>query len=296
MFGVRQIVCDAANAGDAGSGGGAAPASAPAPAAPTALSASAGQPAAPTPAASPAAPAAPAAPSALAAAAEVDPIAWAPEKYRVMGADGKLDEAATARKTADGYRALEKRLGSGDVAPSAPTEYKVAPPDALKDTFKGDDPLLADFLKDAHAAGMTQKQVDAAMGAFFKWAPQIQQATAQLDHDGAVAKLAEMWPDAVERRTNSAAAYRALHAAAGAEASKLEQRYGNDPDFIRLLSHFGREMQEDRSPGAAPTGGPANVNELLAHPAYSDPKHPQHESISAQVRTAFERMAKAGQR
>lgn len=286
MFGVRQIVCDAASGGDAGSGGGGpAPASAPAPAAPTALATAAqpGQPAAPAPASAPTG----AAPSALADAAGVDPLAWAPDKYRVTKADGTLDLEATAKKTADGYRALEKRLGSGDVAPAAPTDYKLAPPEALADTFKADDPNLQAFLKSAHAAGMSQKQLDVAMGAFFQWAPQIAGASQQLDADQARAKLAEMWPDAVERRQNASAAFRALTAAAGPDFDRLQQKFGNDPDFIRIAAVFGSQMREDTSPGSAPPGGTPDVKELMSHPAYTDPRHPQHERISAQVRAAF---------
>lgn len=292
MFGNKQRVCDAASGGDAGSGGGSAPASAPAPAAPTALATAAqpGQPAAPAPTSAPAG--APAAPSALADAAGVDPLAWAPEKFRVLGTDGKLDIEATAKKATEGYKALEKRLGTGDVAPSAPTDYKLAPPEALADTFKADDPNLQAFLKSAHAAGMSQKQLDVAMGAFFQWAPQIAGASQQLDADQARGELAKRWPDAVDLRQNATAAFRAMsHAVSveGLDFDRMQEKFGNDPDFIRIASVFGSQMREDTSPGSAPPGGGPDLNELLAHPAYRDAKHPQHQRISQQVAAAFGR-------
>ena len=48
---------------------------------------------------------------------------WLPEKHRVLDAEGKLDEAASARKLADAYRHLEGKLGSGDVPPKSAEEY-----------------------------------------------------------------------------------------------------------------------------------------------------------------------------
>ncbi|MGY5427887.1 hypothetical protein ACWQ3V_26735, partial [Enterobacter cloacae] len=42
---------------------------------------------------------------------------WLPEKYRVMGEDGKLNIEGSARKLADAHTSLEKRLGSVGTPP-----------------------------------------------------------------------------------------------------------------------------------------------------------------------------------
>jgi hypothetical protein len=41
---------------------------------------------------------------------------WLPEKFRVMGEDGKLSIESSARKLAENYTHLEKRMGSGGTA------------------------------------------------------------------------------------------------------------------------------------------------------------------------------------
>ena len=42
---------------------------------------------------------------------------WIPEKFRVVGEDGKLSIESSARKLAENYSLLEKRMGSGDAPP-----------------------------------------------------------------------------------------------------------------------------------------------------------------------------------
>jgi hypothetical protein len=48
---------------------------------------------------------------------------WLPEKFRVMGEDGKLSIESSARKLAENYTHLEKRMGSGDAPPKTADEY-----------------------------------------------------------------------------------------------------------------------------------------------------------------------------
>jgi hypothetical protein len=47
-------------------------------------------------------------------------MAWLPEKYRVTGADGKIDLEASGKKLGEGYAAAAARLGTGEVPPPPP--------------------------------------------------------------------------------------------------------------------------------------------------------------------------------
>jgi hypothetical protein len=63
---------------------------------------------------------------------------------------------------------------------------------------------------------------------------------------------------------------------------------GNNPMVIRMLAKIGAEMQED-----APAGGDVNLEEqqsirdLMKSPAYMDPKHADHENVSAKVQSVL---------
>ncbi|OPZ01245.1 MAG: hypothetical protein BWZ09_02760 [Alphaproteobacteria bacterium ADurb.BinA305] len=220
-----------------------------------------------------------------------------PEKYRTFKADDPkaLDVDATLRKVSDGYQALAKRLGTGDAPPAAHTEYKVAPPDALKDAFKADDPAFAGFLEQAHKAGFTQAQLDVAMAGFFATAPKLVAGAQQLDTDACVAELRKEWTEPAAYQQNMTAAMRALRAYGGdAQVDALVGRFGNDPVALKLLAAVGRDIREDRPPQGGSTSGAHEIEALMKSEAYTNPKHAEHAMVSAQVKAHFDRMAGTG--
>lgn len=85
---------------------------------------------------------------------------WLPEKFRVMGEDGKLSIESSARKLAENYTHLEKRMGSGDAPPKTADEYapKVEVEGFNWEEFKAD-PRMQGFMKTAHAKGITNDQM-----------------------------------------------------------------------------------------------------------------------------------------
>lgn len=98
---------------------------------------------------------------------------WLPEKYRVMGDDGKLNVEGSARKLADAYSHLEKRMGSGDTPPKTADEYapKVEVEGFKWDEFKAD-PRMQSFMKSAHAKGITNDQMGFILGEYAQLAPE----------------------------------------------------------------------------------------------------------------------------
>ena len=264
----------------------------------TAADGSAGNEGAPAAAPEAAAPAAPAG-SLLKqgeGATEALPQEFIPDKFRVTKDDGTFDLDASARKLADNYAHLEKRLGTGDVPPKDVAEYKIEPPETMGEYKAGEDPTMQGFLADAHKAGLTQGQLDVVMKHYFQAVPQLAGAFQQVDQQQATEQLQQVWgKDEKEFRRHAGLAHTATSAAierAGLTMEQVEQAgLGNNPVFLRMMSALGAEFQEDTAPGKSSfrTFGEDDVQQLMLSDAYKNPRHPEHEKVSAQVRGYYER-------
>lgn len=174
---------------------------------------------------------------------------WLPEKHRVAKEDGSVDIEASAKKLAETYRALEKRMGAGDIPPKTPEEYEPAITVEGFDfeTIKAD-PLYQGFLKSAHAKGMTNDQVSFVLDEFLTRQQNIVQGGQVLDAKQTEEALRQVWASESEYTANLQASYKALTTLAGDDAERLVSKYGNDPDIIQLLAKVGHEMREDSPP------------------------------------------------
>lgn len=245
----------------------------------------------------PAAPSAPAAPDAGASvlsagkgsepapAAPAGPNDWLPEKFRVMNGD-QLDLEASARKLADeGYRALEKRVGSGDLPPKAAADYAVAVPDQFKEVWQEDE-RFQQFRADAHAAGLTQKQFDFVVGKYFNIVPELVNAGKQVSADEAATQLREVWKTDAEFTANAQDAYRAFKAFGDeADAALVD----SSPAMLKMLAKIGKEMRESGGITPQAEGIPADdVKDLMKSEAYLNPKHPEHKATAAKVQKFYQ--------
>ena len=243
---------------------------------------------APAPAA-PAAPvAAPDAGSVLASAkpAEPSPTEWLAEKFRVMNGD-TLDLEASARKLAESYGGLEKRVGSGDLPPKSADEYALAVPEQLKDSWQEDDRFKA-FKNEMHAAGITQKQFDLVMGKYFTVVPEMAQASAQLTMDKAAEELRSTWKTEAEYTENVSGAFKAFKAFADpADMDRIDE-IGNSPVALRILAKISKEMGEGGGiPPQADSVAAEDVQSLMRSEAYQNTKHPDHKAVSQKVQQYY---------
>ncbi|HEI8491239.1 TPA: hypothetical protein SLE92_003582 [Citrobacter koseri] len=216
---------------------------------------------------------------------------WLPEKYRVVGDDGKLSIEGSARKLADAHTSLEKRLGSVGTPPKTADEYepKVEVEGFNWEEFKAD-PRMQSFMKAAHAKGITNDQMGFIIGEYAQRAPELVGGAAELDAEAATTQLREVWKTDAEFKKNIGLAYRAFNSLADdADKGRMDE-IGNNPMVIRMLAKVGAEMQED-----APAGGDINlaeqqtIRDLMKSPAYMDPKHADHERVSAQVKAYYQK-------
>ena len=219
------------------------------------------------------------------AGAPADPAAAAgiPEKYLVKKEDGTTDHEASALKLAQGYDSLAKRMGSGEAPPKTADEYAPTMPEGMSlDALKAD-PLYGGFLKGAHSRGMNNAQLSYVLDAMqvrenMRNSPEAAEAELRKDftNDQALTQ-------ALQR------SYRATAAYAGTEETrgKLEAKFGNDPDFIRLMARIGGELGEDSPPAGLSGAESQTLESLVAHPAYLDRKHPEHARVVAQTKAMY---------
>jgi hypothetical protein len=221
-----------------------------------------------------------------------------PEKYRVLGGDGTLDLEASARKQADAYKQLEAKLGSGDVAPKDPSEYKLELAEGVEaidfEAFKAD-PLAQSFLKGAHAKGMTNAQVNYAVNEYLKLAPELAQANAEIRADEARTELAKIWTDDATLNGNLRDVSKAIEGFGGeagdmpGSKQRLYEKFGSNPDFIAFAAKVAKEMKEDKLPDNGGNSSEADVQALMKSKAYWDATDPQHESTKARVAEFYAR-------
>lgn len=210
---------------------------------------------------------------------------WLAEKHTVKKEDGSIDLEASARKQADAYRALEKRIGTGDLPPKTHEEYA---PEITVEGYALDelktDPLYQDFVQKAHAAGYTNSQLALAVNEFLPRAESMLKGQAADTAADCVAKLRETWTTDSEFQTNINSAMRTINAFAETpdEAKEIVQALGNNERAIRLLARIGPELEEGRAPrGTAPAM--VDVEALTKSEAYWNANHPDHTSTKARV-------------
>lgn len=221
-----------------------------------------------------------------------------PEKYRVNGADGKLDLEQSSRKLAESYSHLEKRLGSGDAPPKTAEEYapKVEVEGFDWEEFKTDEGTQS-FLKGAHAKGMTNDQVSFAISEYLKLAPGLMAGNVQLTQEECVAELKTVWPTDADFKANVQASYRAAQAFASegdvpGSFDRLMAKYGNDPDFVAFTANIGKELNEDTTvnAGAATTDADFAVKTTELRQQLQDlpPHDPKRKLVQQQLDAMYQ--------
>ena len=222
-----------------------------------------------------------------------------PEKFIVKGADGKEDFQATALKLArEGYLPLEKRLGGGDAPPQSVDGYKLNVPEALAQKVKADDLAkdqgVKDFLGKLHAAGASQKVVDAAVSELLTRGAALREAMPTLAAADCEAELRgqDGWKTDTEYSQQIGAAFNAGKAIFGKDFDGIVKDYGNDPRLIRGLSSIAKEMGEDAQ--ASPEAQlqlQESLDALMSSKAYLNANDPQHAAVAAKVGALTARMA-----
>jgi len=240
--------------------------------------------------------------SAATTGAAGDPLAWIPEKYRVPGAEGKIDIQASAMKINEARATLEKRMGEGGMPPETADAYK---PDAVLATLKektGKDvtlppELLKDFNAFALDAKLTQPQYEKQLSAFMGGMTKMIDAAFDNAMATGKAELTKAWgaPEGDRFKAEMGQAYKAFNTYMPKELATTQNMdaIGNNPMVLQLLANIGRELKEDKLPAGDNAAGGDEINKLMNSQPYWDAKHPEHASTVAKVNEHF---AKGGKR
>ena len=207
-----------------------------------------------------------------------------PDKFKVVSEDGSVDYKATVAKMNDSYTYLEKKVGTGEVAPKSVDEYKIEREGFDFEEFKKDESNNS-FLKSAHAQGITNKQLDFLLSEYDKRAVDLVSNSSQIDTDTTVQTLQSEWGDKYE--ANIFNAVKAARACGITDEQINDPLIGNNVAFIKMAAYFGSQMTEDKP---VSNGTPVNVDisSLMRSEAFFNPKHPEHKSVKAQIDSYYD--------
>lgn len=207
-----------------------------------------------------------------------------PDKFKITSEDGSVDYKATVAKMNESYSYLEKKVGTGEVAPKSVDEYKIEREDFDLEAFKADESNKA-FLEEAHKHGITNKQLDFLIQEYDKRAVDLVSNNSQIDTDTTVQTLQSEWGDKYE--ANIFNAVKAARACGITDEQINDPMIGNNVAFIKMAAYFGSQINEDKP---VTNGTPVNVdiNSLMRSPAFFDPKHPEHKSVKAQIDSYYD--------
>ncbi|MFP0549387.1 hypothetical protein ACLDXX_12665 [Acinetobacter baumannii] len=211
-----------------------------------------------------------------------------PEKFKVTAEDGSVDYKATVAKMNESYSYLEKKVGTGEVAPKSVDEYKLEREDFDFEEFKADE-SNKEFLTEAHKHGITNKQLDFLISEYDKRAVNLVSNSSQIDTDTTVQTLQSDWGDKYE--ANIFNAVKAARACGITDEQINDPMIGNNVAFIKMAAYFGSQMTEDKP---VSNGTPVNVDiqSLMRSEAFFNPKHPDHKSVKAQIDSYYDSLRK----
>ena len=211
-----------------------------------------------------------------------------PEKFKVTAEDGSVDYKATVAKMNESYSYLEKKVGTGEVAPKSVDEYKLEREDFDFEEFKADE-SNKEFLTEAHKHGITNKQLDFLISEYDKRAVNLVSNSSQIDTDTTVQTLQSDWGDKYE--ANIFNAVKAARACGITDEQINNPLIGNNVAFIKMAAYFGSQMTEDKP---VSNGTPVNVDiqSLMRSEAFFNPKHPDHKSVKAQIDSYYDSLRK----
>lgn len=202
-----------------------------------------------------------------------------PDKFKVISEDGTVDYKSTLNKMNESYSFLEKKVGTGEVAPKSDEDYAVEREGFDFNEFKADESNKA-FLKSAHAHGITNKQLGFLLSEYDKRAVDLVSNTSQISTDDVVSSLQTEW--GATYQDNMFSAMRACQAAGITQEQINDPSIGNNVAVIKALAYFGSQIKEDK---ASNIGVPVqeDIQTLLRSDALHDPRHPEHLATKARI-------------
>jgi len=224
-----------------------------------------------------------------------------PDKYVVKKADGSVDLELTSKKLAGGYGELDKRMKDVGLPPETPDKYEIAATDAANKDVVAEilaDPLTKAFLKDAHAAGLSNKQANVVLNHYAGMIRSTLEADIGNTQEECIAALKTVaGSDAGVKQMLTVGKRAALTfgAATGIKFEEIEAAgLANNPLFCRIMAAVGKELPEDLpAPGeGAGEGGKTfeeQASELRNELQALQPHDPKRAGVQAKLDALYQR-------
>lgn len=202
------------------------------------------------------------------------------------------------------YTELEKRAGSGELAPANADDYKL---DTVIEEVKKatgvdvpamDPELSKSFRAAAKEIGLSQKQYEGVMKQYLSSIPAMASAAFEIKMAEGKTELSKVWKTEAEMNRELGFAKKAYMAYAPEELRKPEvmNAIGNNPIILRVLANIGKELKEDtRVAGDLPAIG-NDLKALRRSEPYWNAKHPDHAATVERVAQLYKAQSEAKQR
>jgi hypothetical protein len=186
--------------------------------------------------------------------------------------------------------------------PESADKYELKLPDGIPDELKGsfNEDAMKGFREKAHSLGLNTKQV----GELFGWYvgnttgqySAMQEGSAK-GMDAAESALKQEWGRAYDQ--NVKFARKAFEEYGGDELAAIMDKsgMGNNPAVLKAFAKIAKTTMADKDlAGTTANAGRAltpdearsEAKGLMAHPAYMDKKHPEHNVLVRKVQNMFE--------
>lgn len=212
---------------------------------------------------------------------------------------GEVKYEAWAKSTNE----LETRMRVTGLPPKSAEEYKFDLPEPVKALGVDLDPAQAKaFRENAMTLGLTQKQYEGVMGAYFQHMSGLADQVSQFSAAKARTDLLAYYKTEDALKENVGAAYKAFMAYADEKDRELIDQVGNIPAVVRILAKVHRDMREDPGVGADAILDADSIEQLMRggpdkeDSPYWNPSDPRHKSTVEKVRRHHEAQARARQR
>jgi len=198
---------------------------------------------------------------------------------------------------------LEGRMKAHGLPPKEAGEYKVEIPEVLKKSGFDLEPAQAKGFRElAHGLGLTQKQFDGVMSAYFGQITTLSDQVAGFSAGKARENLLAYYKTEEAMKANVSAAYKTFIAYADEADQAMIDQIGNIPAVIRILAKVHKDMGED--PGVAPDAildGESLETLMRGAPGKDDSPYwnesdPRHKATKAKVMRHHEATAAANRR
>ncbi|WP_269915324.1 hypothetical protein [Acinetobacter sp. HY1485] len=212
------------------------------------------------------------------------------QQEAVPGAEQGQEQLSTA--LGDGEQGQEQGgegnpQGEQSQALASADDYSVDIEGFNFDDFKGIEENKA-FLDRAHEAGITNDQLKFVLGEYNDIIPKVAEGMQQFKTEDCTATLQKEWGD--DTKANLGLALKAAQSAGlTIDQINADPAIGNNPAVIKLLTHFGKQMQEDVPPQNTQPTTSEDVSQLMASEAYMNPNHPDHKRVYEQVQRSYEK-------